>query len=417
MKLREFFLHRLRVPHPGPRISFVLLTLLVCANAADVFAEKPPAPNYTMAVWASEKGLLPGDVFTIAQDLEGYLWLGTPDGLVRFDGSRFEPWTLQSGASTLPASEVAALIGSVKGGLWIGYSGGAGVAHMHKGRATRHLAGIEDEPDRAVPAWEALSLAYELATEPSSRRQALGLLEPLLERMVFSGRHSPLLKSVTVAAGDSLSKIAARFGTTVDALRRLNDLKAEVIQPGQRLRVLPGKVTVHVDKADFRLWLRVDGRVLLERRVGLGRDNGTPVGVFTVAVRQKDPSWFRPGEPPIPAGDSRNVLGSRWLGFKATEELSGSLDCDTVVLPEDLNVEIGDPEITDESDTEATASVPVTAAGTDIELILGMVNQDGKWLVNEFNGVGGGDLPSELPSIPSLTIPSITIPSFTVPSS
>ena len=63
--------------------------------------------------------------------------------------------------------------------------------------------------------------------------------------------------------------------------------------------------------------------LLLERRVGLGRDNGTPVGVFSVAVRQKDPSWFRPGEPPIPAGDPRNVLGSRWLGFKATEELSG----------------------------------------------------------------------------------------------
>jgi hypothetical protein len=106
-----------------------------------------------------------------------------------------------------------------------------------------------------------------------------------------------------------------------------------------------------------------------------------------------------------------------------TEELSGSLDCSTVVPPENVNVEIGDPEITDQSDTQATASVPVTVAGTSIDLTLGLVNQNGKWLINEFNGVGGGDLPSDLPSmpsapsisIPSFTIPSITIPSFTPP--
>ena len=65
----------LRVPN-----SFVLITLLVCASAGDVFAEKPATPNYTMAVWASEKGLPRGDVFAIAQDLEGYLWVGWAHG-------------------------------------------------------------------------------------------------------------------------------------------------------------------------------------------------------------------------------------------------------------------------------------------------------------------------------------------------
>lgn len=106
-----------------------------------------------------------------------------------------------------------------------------------------------------------------------------------------------------------------------------------------------------------------------------------------------------------------------------TEALSGALDCSTVVPPENINVDIGDPKITDQTDTEATASVPITVAGRTIDLTLGLVNQNGKWLVNEFNGVSGGDLPSDLPSlpsapsisIPSFTIPSITIPSFTAP--
>ena len=33
-----------------------------------------------------------GPVYAIAQDAEGYLWLGTTRGVVRFDGARFTPW-------------------------------------------------------------------------------------------------------------------------------------------------------------------------------------------------------------------------------------------------------------------------------------------------------------------------------------
>ena len=58
--------------------------------------------RYALAAWSTEQS---GDVFAIAQDLDGYLWLGTPDGLVRFDGTRFQPWA-QSSSGALPARPV-----------------------------------------------------------------------------------------------------------------------------------------------------------------------------------------------------------------------------------------------------------------------------------------------------------------------
>ena len=124
-------------------------------------------------------------------------------------------------------------------------------------------------------------------------------------------------------SGENLARIASRIGTTVDAIKRLNRLEADVIQPRMRLRLLEGSVKVYVDKSDFRLWATVDDKLLFEREVGLGRENATPEGEFVIRVRQKDPTWWRPGQAPIPAGDPANVLGSRWLGFKDTEEYAG----------------------------------------------------------------------------------------------
>lgn len=180
------------------------------------------------------------------------------------------------------------------------------------------------ESAKAESAWREITLAYELASSDVERSSVLAELDPFIQQMVFSGRHSPLLESYTIKAGDTLSKVAARYQTTADALVRLNRLTtADNIQPRMRLRVLPGQVAVFVDKSDFRLWLVVDGKLLFEKPVGLGRDNSTPVGRFHVAIRQKDPTWYRLGESPIPAGDPRNILGTRWLGFKDTEDYSG----------------------------------------------------------------------------------------------
>ena len=182
---------------------------------------------------------------------------------------------------------------------------------------------LQGKESSLLEAWTELSQAYRLATNEILRARVYDILEPMLKRNVFSLRMTPLIERYNVQSGDNLTKIAARHQTTPDAIKRLSGLSSEVIQPRSRLRILGGKVEVFVDKSDFLLWVTLDGRLLYQARVGLGRDNSTPEGKFKVEVRQKDPTWFRPGSDPIEAGDPRNVLGSRWIGFHDTAQVSG----------------------------------------------------------------------------------------------
>jgi lipoprotein-anchoring transpeptidase ErfK/SrfK len=183
--------------------------------------------------------------------------------------------------------------------------------------------GASEAPADLQKAWVELSRAHDLAQDAAQRQKVFEILGPILARHVLSGRFSPLVETYTVKPGDNLTRIARRYQTTPEAIQRLSGLESEVIQPRSRVRLVPGQVKLFVDKSEFLLWLTVDDKVLLQKPVGLGKNNATPTGAFVIDVRQKDPTWYRPGEPPIPAGDPRNVLGTRWLGFKDTDEVSG----------------------------------------------------------------------------------------------
>jgi signal transduction histidine kinase/ligand-binding sensor domain-containing protein len=120
-------------------VAVAALSLLVCANVLSVRLSADGAlPDYALAAWATEKGLPPGDVFAIAQDVDGYLWLGTPNGLIRFDGSHFTPWTALSPARALPNGPVHAIVGSPDGSLWVGFGGGGGVVRILRGEVLQH---------------------------------------------------------------------------------------------------------------------------------------------------------------------------------------------------------------------------------------------------------------------------------------
>jgi signal transduction histidine kinase/ligand-binding sensor domain-containing protein len=126
------------LPAIARRFGTLLLALLVCVlpSVATAGADAAPSIRYALAAWSNEQS---GDVFAVAQDVDGYLWLGTPDGPVRFDGTRFQRWA-QSGNSDLLARPTAALAASAQGGIWAGYGGAGGVARVQRGGVTHYSA-------------------------------------------------------------------------------------------------------------------------------------------------------------------------------------------------------------------------------------------------------------------------------------
>src|ERR1700685_247376 len=70
--------------------------------------------------WRTQDGLL-DKPSALTQTTDGYIWVGTSSGLVRFDGVTFRHWTPPGGG---PFPFVADLLGACDGSLWIGTARG-----------------------------------------------------------------------------------------------------------------------------------------------------------------------------------------------------------------------------------------------------------------------------------------------------
>jgi signal transduction histidine kinase/ligand-binding sensor domain-containing protein len=89
------------------------------------FAATPllSAPNYIVRAWYAEDGLPQNAVTAAVQTHDGYLWLGTYTGLVRFDGARFVVFD-DINTPALKNSRITSLYESADGTLWIGHETG-----------------------------------------------------------------------------------------------------------------------------------------------------------------------------------------------------------------------------------------------------------------------------------------------------
>jgi signal transduction histidine kinase/ActR/RegA family two-component response regulator len=101
-------------------VTFSILSIAgESARAGD-----PWSPGrFVTDVWQTEQGLPQNSVSAICQTRDGYLWLGTYSGLVRFDGVRFT--IFESGNTPgLVGNRITALSEDSSGGLWIGSESG-----------------------------------------------------------------------------------------------------------------------------------------------------------------------------------------------------------------------------------------------------------------------------------------------------
>ena len=75
--------------------------------------------QYAHTGWSIQDGFFKGAVRSIAQTPDGYLWLATEFGLVRFDGAQFVPWVPPNGQK-LPSTNIRSVMVARDGTLWIG---------------------------------------------------------------------------------------------------------------------------------------------------------------------------------------------------------------------------------------------------------------------------------------------------------
>ncbi|HWE53801.1 MAG TPA: two-component regulator propeller domain-containing protein [Bryobacteraceae bacterium] len=106
----------------GARITlFVVVWSFVAADALALDPLKG-LTQYTHKTWTQAAGLPQDAVGAIVQTTDGYLWLGTDEGLARFDGYEFTVFDKVRG--DLPSNNVTALAAASDGSLWIGTTNG-----------------------------------------------------------------------------------------------------------------------------------------------------------------------------------------------------------------------------------------------------------------------------------------------------
>ncbi len=110
------------------RIKFVLLAsfsigALLSPREATALDVRDTLARYGRQTWLTETGLPQDSVHAILQTRDGYIWLGTEGGLVRFDGFRFTTYDMQN-TPGLKSNNVRSLIEAPDGALWIGTAGG-----------------------------------------------------------------------------------------------------------------------------------------------------------------------------------------------------------------------------------------------------------------------------------------------------
>lgn len=132
-----------RPPERSERLNQLWILGAVCLCLCGSFGAGSAPSNtvvqaserYHVQVWEADDGLPQNSVIAITQTRDGYLWLGTLNGLVRFDGLRFTVFD-ESNTPGLKSSRIVKLFEDSQERLWVG-TDNAGVVMIQDGQVTR----------------------------------------------------------------------------------------------------------------------------------------------------------------------------------------------------------------------------------------------------------------------------------------
>jgi ligand-binding sensor domain-containing protein len=154
----------------------VLLAVAPAAAAQRPDAARDEATPYVQEGWTVEDGLPVNAINALLQSRDGYLWLATFDGLVRFDGVRF---TVFNAANTpgLPSNRIVGLLEARDGTLWLRTEQGH-LVRFRDGRFTAYGAAQGLDELTSTTTYEDAAGTFWVGTPRGVRRLAGDRLVP-----------------------------------------------------------------------------------------------------------------------------------------------------------------------------------------------------------------------------------------------
>jgi signal transduction histidine kinase/ligand-binding sensor domain-containing protein len=171
---RPFATERMHIAGTG-RYSFALLVSLLASTPAS-YAERLPITTYSFG-----QGLDAVESNAAVEDAHGFLWIGTDNGLWRFDGAAFRRFGKEHG---LTLTNVTSLALGLDGTLWVGAWGGAFRFDPSAGGSFVRIPiegnsipvqRVQLSADRTGRIWCVADLLYQLDRNPSVRFRRMSL--------------------------------------------------------------------------------------------------------------------------------------------------------------------------------------------------------------------------------------------------
>lgn len=248
-------------------LRMLVCVLAVLSLAGPVAAQQiQPLAGYRVTAWMEEDGLPPGAVSALAQDADGFLWLGTEAGLVRFDGTRFRTWE-ELGGAPLPAGGVKALLATQRGALWLALEHrlarlrgrAVEIFEMPKGFAEADVTALVEQPGGSLWAATSAGLLHYSGEQWSSTERSGG------DRAVTGlavdrtgGLYFAINNTIFRVSGDRVDPVAesprAFQGFAVEAGRAwITDRNSGFLHLGEPGTAIPPVTTRAVSGKGYRL--------------------------------------------------------------------------------------------------------------------------------------------------------------------
>jgi len=308
--------------------------------------------QYMLDQWQIPEGMPQNAAITIARTPDGYLWIGTQEGLARFDGVRFVAFD-RSNETAIPNNWILVLHVDRAGKLWIGTQDGMAVYENGQFKRYNTIAGLAHVPilaileDRIGRLWVGTNKGlFEIDQEQHAR--VFGIADGLRDagiRALLEDRNG-MIWVATATGGlhrfdgtdfESIQPVSGRvdpissmyedhdgtvwFGTETGGLYRKSGEHFDVVaQPGQ----LGSAVRTLTRDRDGNLWIATYGRGLVRLRDGV---ISAPDGNHALSVDVR--SLYEDNEGSLWVGSSGSGLlrlrDGKFVPFGLPEGLQGQV--------------------------------------------------------------------------------------------